>query len=143
MSINNLGKTIIEDHEPLRNSFSKIDEQNGVSIYYTCPVDPQKTYKSDIIITHYENMLSQLGDTPWIWIFDSKSFGMKHSLETKTAIGIANLVSDQKYGKNLQKIVIANPTIYIKTAIGILFPFLSSETRKKLAFHKNYSLPTV
>ena len=133
---NNNANEIIKVLEPLHKSFSKIDEQNGVSIYYTCPSNTSENYNSDEIIHHYKNTLSQLGDSPWIWILDSKEFGLKQSLETQTAIGVAKLISPQKYGKNLQQIVIANPTIYIKTALSIVTPFLSADIRNKITYHK-------
>ena len=125
----------IFENDSLNHSFSKIEERDGVSIYYTCPSKLQKIYDSEIILEHYETLLSNLGnDTQWIWIFDSKEFGLTQSLEIQTAIGIAKLISPQKYGKNLQQIVIANPTMYIRTALNILLPFLSQEIRNKIVF---------
>ena len=92
-------------------------------------------YDSKIILAHYENILNNLGnDTQWIWIFDSKEFGLTQSLEIQTAIGIAKLISPQKYGKNLQQIVIANPTMYIRTALNVILPFLSQDIRNKIVF---------
>ena len=123
------------ENDSLNHSFSKIEERDGVSIYYTCPSKLQKIYDSEIILEHYETLLSNLGnDTQWIWIFDSKEFGLTQSLEIQTAIGIAKLISPQKYGKNLQQIVIANPTMYIRTALNIILPFLSQEIRNKIVF---------
>lgn len=125
----------ILENNSLNHSFSKIEERDGVSIYYTCPSKLQKIYDSEIILTHYETLLSNLGnDKQWIWIFDSKEFGLTQSLEIQTAIGIAKLISPQKYGKNLQQIVIANPTMYIRTALNIILPFLSQEIRNKIVF---------
>ena len=125
----------ILENDSLNHSFSKIEERDGVSIYYTCPSKLQKIYDSEIILTHYETLLNNLGDDKqWIWIFDSKEFGLTQSLEIQTAIGIAKLISPQKYGKNLQQIVIANPTMYIRTALNIILPFLSQEIRNKIVF---------
>ena len=127
----------ILENGSLNHSFSKIEERDGVSIYYTCPSNLTQVYDSDIILAHYETLLNNLGnDKQWIWIFDSKEFGLKQSLEIQTAIGIAKLISPQKYGKNLQQIVIANPTMYIRTALNIILPFLSQEIRNKIVYHK-------
>ena len=127
----------IFENDSLNHSFSKIEERDGVSIYYTCPANLTQVYDNDIILAHYETLLSNLGnDKQWIWIFDSKEFGLKQSLEIQTAIGIAKLISPQKYGKNLQQIVIANPTMYIRTALNIILPFLSQDIRNKIVFHK-------
>ena len=124
------------ENDSLHHSFSKIEERDGVSIY-TCPSNLTSVYDSKIILAHYENILNNLGnDTQWIWIFDSKEFGLTQSLEIQTAIGIAKLISPQKYGKNLQQIVIANPTMYIRTALNVILPFLSQEIRNKIVFHK-------
>jgi len=123
------------ENDSLYHSFSKIEERDGVSIYYTCPSNLTSVYDSKIILAHYENILNNLGnDTQWIWIFDSKEFGLKQSLEIQTAIGIAKLISPQKYGKNLQQIVIANPSTYIRTALNVILPFLSQEIRNKIVF---------
>jgi hypothetical protein len=149
----------ILENDSLNHSFSKIEERDGVSIYYTCPANLTQVYDSDIILAHYETLLSNLGnDKQWIWIFDSKEFGLKQSLEIhspsanasgvpsrpnavgygslQTAIGIAKLISPQKYGKNLQQIVIANPTMYIRTTLNIILPFLSQDIRNKIVFYK-------
>ena len=144
----------ILENDSLNHSFSKIEERDGVSIYYTCPSKLQKIYDSEIILTHYENILNNLGDDKqWIWIFDSKEFGLTQTPSTvvsgdtsspsafgygslQTAIGIAKLISPQKYGKNLQQIVIANPTMYIRTVLNIILPFLSQDIRNKIVYHK-------
>jgi len=158
-SLQNQIRHNILENDPVNHSFSKIEERDGVSIYYTCPSKLQKIYDSEIIIAHYENILNNLGDDKqWIWIFDSKEFGLTQSLEIQspsanasgdtsrpnafgygslqTAIGIAKLISPQKYGKNLQQIVIANPTMYIRTALNIILPFLSQDIRNKIVYHK-------
>jgi hypothetical protein len=78
------------------------------------------------ILKHYEEVLEQNGEHPWIWLFDGEDFGFMHSLQIATAIGIIDLLKN-KYGKCLMEIRIINPTVYIKSLYRIIYPFLDEK----------------
>lgn len=106
---------------PSSHSLKKI-EKNGNLYFYTCPSDAKLYYDVKSIIHHYKGVLSEIPeDKEWIWIFDSKGFTFEHAIQTTVAIELAKLLSTFK---NLKKIIILNPTIYIKMPYTIVKPFL-------------------
>jgi hypothetical protein len=64
------------------------------------------------------------------WIFDSKGFDVKHSLEIGTAIGIINILS--KYNDSLCEIQILNGNTLIKGFYTFIYPFLSTNIINKI-----------
>ena len=119
--------------EPDSHSFVKLCKANGVTVYYTCPANASKYHDTAGIIAHYDALLQQNGDNPWMWIFDSKGFNAKHALEISTAIELAKLIT-KKYATNLKKIRIIHPTIYIWSAYTILKPFLTKSLNELIEF---------
>jgi hypothetical protein len=106
-------------------------------VFYTKPADATKYTDREGILAHYDNMLKHNGDKPWTWIFDSAGFGMKHALEINTGIGIAKLITS-KYSKNLQKIVVKNPTWHIKLMYTCVSPFLSAKVNSMVEFTNDF-----
>jgi len=81
-------------------------------------------YDAPSIIQHYKGVLSEIPETKeWVWIFDSKGFTLDHAMQTTVAIELARLLSTFK---NLKKIIILNPTFYIRATYHLVLPFLSS-----------------
>ena len=97
-------------------------EKNGVLYYYTCPSQARMYYDAKSIIEHYKGVLSEIPETTdWIWVFDSTGFTLDHALQTTVAIELAQLLSTFK---NLRKIIIIHPTIYIRATYHLILPFL-------------------
>jgi hypothetical protein len=95
---------------------------------YTRPAKASKYNDIEGILEHYDGVLSELeGD--WIWVFDSKGFQMKHLLEVQVGIQLAKLIT-RKHSQNLKKIVIINPTWYIRAVLDIVNPFLTKHVRE-------------
>lgn len=108
--------------EPNSHSFHKISNNT----FYTCPSQASKYDDTDGILMHYKLFLENHGPNPWIWIFDSKGFELKHMMELQTAYGIVSLLNE-KYGKHLIKIIIINPTWHIHSILTIVLPFLNKD----------------
>ena len=114
---------------PSSHSFTKMLERKGLIYYYTCPAQAILYYDVKGIINHYNGVLSELPeDKEWIWIFDSLDFSFKHAIQTDVAIEVAKLISN-KFSKNLKKIIIINPTLYITITHKMLMPFLNKKVR--------------
>ena len=68
-------------------------------------------------------MLSEIPENKqWVWIFDSFEFGFMHATNITVAIELAKLIN--KFSKNLIKIIIINPTMYITMTHKMIMPFL-------------------
>jgi len=122
--------------DPTSHSFKKISEKNGVITYYTNPSNSKLYTDTEGILAHYDNVLKQIENKKWIWIFDSEGFDLKHAIEVKTGIGIAKILTD-KYADNLQEIKIINPTWHISTMLTAIWPFLNQRTRYKINILKD------
>ena len=104
-------------------------EKNGIIYYYTCPSQAILYYDINGIINHYDGVLSEMTENKeWVWIFDSLGFSLNHAMQISVAIELAKLISN-KFSKNLKKIIIINPTFYIKMTHKIIMPFLNNKVR--------------
>ena len=117
---------VICDEEPGSHSFYLVGLDGDIRSYYTCPAKATKYWDTKGILRHYEELLEANGEHPWIWIFDSEGFDMKHSMQIATARGLINLLK-KKYGKHLLEIRIVHPSIYIKSMYTIIRPFLTPD----------------
>jgi hypothetical protein len=115
--------------QPSSHSLTKVLEKKGIIYYYTCPSQSLLYYDVKGIIDHYDGILSEMSEnTEWVWIFDSFGFTLIHAIQTNVAIELAKLISN-KFSKNLKKIIIINPTLYIKITHKMLIPFLNNKIK--------------
>jgi hypothetical protein len=114
---------------PDSHSLSKVLEKNDIIYYYTCPSQAILYYDVKGIINHYNGVLSEMPENKeWVWIFDSLGFSLIHAMQINVAIELAKLISN-KFSKNLKKIIIINPTLYITITHKMIMPFLSNKIR--------------
>lgn len=114
--------------QPGAHSFEKRRDINGVDVFYTCPSKAIKYNDIPGILAHYEGMLDANEDRPWWWVFDCTGFSLKHMVEVNVGIGLAKLIS-KKYSGSLKRVVIVNPTWYVRTMINVVWPFLTKQVR--------------
>jgi hypothetical protein len=115
--------------QPFSHSLTKVLEKTEIIYYYTCPSQAILYYDVKGIINHYDGVLSEMPENKeWIWIFDSLDFSMIHAIQINVAIELAKLISN-KFSKNLKKIIIINPTIYIKIIHTMIMPFLNNKVK--------------
>jgi hypothetical protein len=122
---------------PSSHSLKQVLDKNDVIYYYTCPSQAILYYDVTGIINHYNGVLSEIPENKeWIWIFDSKGFGIKHAMQTNVAIKLAKLISS-KFSKNLKKIIIINPTAYTTIIHKMLLPFLNNKVKDVIEIKYN------
>ena len=119
------------DKLPNAHSFSVIcnarlkdNHNHHLSVYYTKVADAIKYYDREGILQHYENLLRFDSPSDWIWIFDCAGYGLKHSMEIKTAIGIAKIIN--KYG-HLRRILVINSNFFINMIFKSVSVFLNND----------------
>lgn len=121
---------------PGSHSFNCLCSTNNINqyVFYT-NVPSAKIYKdTEGILNHYSNMLHYVNPDSWIWIFDCRNFGLIHSLEIKTAIGITKIVTE--YGK-LHKIFVINSNNFVNSVYSVVKLLLSDDIRNKTLFIKS------
>lgn len=121
--------------DPSSHSLMLYKEVNNIMYFYTCPSQSKLYFDTKGIIIHYDGILSQIPqDKKWVWVIDSKDYTFKHFIEFNVGIELIKLISS-KFSKNLFKIVIINPTIYITYAYNFLKTFLSKELKNIILFN--------
>ena len=113
---------------PSSHSLRKVLEKKGIIYYYTCPSQAILYYDTIGIVNHYNGVLSDTEGKDWVWVFDSLDFGIVHAMEINVAIELAKLISN-KFSNNLKKIIIINPTFYIKIIHKMILPFLNNKVK--------------
>jgi hypothetical protein len=114
---------------PSSHSLTKMFEKKGIIYYYTCPSQAILYYDVKGIVNHYDGVLSETPENKeWVWIFDSFGFTLMHAMQTSVAFELANLISS-KFSKNLKKIIIINPTVYITLTHKMIIPFLNNKVK--------------
>jgi len=117
--------------DPTSHSFMYVGKTNeGYNILYTCPAKATKYWDTSGILQHYNEVLDENQGQTWVWLFDGQDFGLAHSMQISTAIGLVHILTENNH--SLSKIQIVNPTIYIHTLYGFLLPFLSNELVEKI-----------
>ena len=126
-------KCSICDANPNSHSFEKIDQIDDVAIFYSCPGKIVNEESSNVV-KHYQDTLDEYMTEKWTWIIDSKSYKLKQSLHTNSAMKIIRLISRPEYLDKLQNIIIVKANNQFKTIINILWLFLSKNIKEKIQF---------
>jgi len=115
--------------DPLSHSLTNFLEKDNTYYFYTCPAKAKLYFDTISIINHYDGVLSEIPENKnWIWVFDGMGFGIKHFLQIEVAIELSKLISS-KFSKNLEKIIIINPSGYISSIYNIISPFLKNNVK--------------
>ena len=126
-------KCPICDENPNSHSFERIDQIDDVTIFYSCP-GKIVNEESNSVVKHYQDTLDKYMTEKWTWIIDSKSYKLKQSLHTNSAMKIIRLISRPEYLDKLQNIIIVKANKQFKTIINILWLFLSKNIKEKIQF---------
>ena len=123
--------------DPLSHSLTNFLEKDNTYYFYTCPAKAKLYFDTTSIINHYNGVLSEIPENKkWIWVFDGMGFGLKHFLQIEVAIELSKLISS-KFSKNLEKIIIINPSGYISSVYSIIRPFLNNNIKSIIEINHN------
>ena len=115
--------------DPLSHSLTNFLEKDNTYYFYTCPAKSKLYYDTNSIINHYNGVLSDIPENKkWIWVLDVLGFGMNHFLQIEVATELSKLISS-KFSKNLEKIIIINPSGYVSAVYAIVKPFLNDKIK--------------
>jgi hypothetical protein len=99
-------------------------DNNTISVYYTKVDEAIRYDDTEGILQHYENLLRYDSPSDWIWIFDCDGYGLKHSMEIKTAIGIAKIINKSL---GLRRILVINSNFLINMMFKTVKIFLNNQ----------------
>lgn len=112
----------------------KDEDKKKITVFYTRVANAIRYDDMKGILEHYTNLLKLEKPTKWIWIFDCNGFEWKHSIQIKTAIGIAKLINE--FG-NVHRIIVINSNFLINTLFAGLKAFLNNDILKNTIMIKN------
>lgn len=122
---------------PHSHSLTKVAENDSMVYLYARPSQALLYYDVDGIVKHYTGVLGDIPENKeWVWIFDSAGFGLTHCMQTTVAIELAKIMSNT-FSKNLNKIVIINPTIYVTITHALITPFMSGKMRETIEINRD------
>ena len=115
--------------DPLSHSLTNFLEKDNTYYFYTCPAKSKLYYDTNSIIDHYNGVLSDIPkNKKWVWVLDVMGFGFNHFLQIEVAKELSKLISS-KFSKNLEKIIIINPSGYVSAVYAIVKPFLNNKIK--------------
>jgi hypothetical protein len=127
--------------DPLSHSLTNFLEKDNTYYFYTCPSKAKLYFDAVSIINHYDGVLSEIPENKnWIWILDVMGFGLNHFLQIEVPTELAKLISS-KFSKNLEKIIIINPSSYVSAVYAIVKPFLNNKITSIIEI--NYEIKSV
>ena len=114
------------------HSFDKIGilADGTTSLYYTKPALATEDESPDSIndfIQHFEDTRPN----SWFWIFDCKDMKSKNFVSNGSGLKMAKLIQTEYYS-SLNGIIVINPSTTMNIFLGIIRPFLKSETKAKI-----------
>ena len=113
--------------DPLSHSLTNFLEKDNTYYFYTCPAKAKLYFDTGSIINHYDGVLSEIPENKkWIWVLDVMGFGLNHFLQIEVPTELSKLISS-KFSKNLEKIIIINPSGYVSAVYAIVKPFLNNK----------------
>ena len=125
MDMSKICKTCHRD--PSSHSFSKLCENDGVSIFYTNPGEASKYDDRVGIIAHMDNMLTNHVRDRWAWIFDGSGFQHYHLMELQLTRDIITLLTT-KHNSTLSYIHIKNANGAIRQLFRLIVPIMGEST---------------
>ena len=127
--------------DPLSHSLTNFLEKDNTYYFYTCPAKAKLYFDTVSIINHYDGVLSEIPENKkWIWVLDVMGFGLNHFLQIEVPTELSKLISS-KFSKNLEKIIIINPSGYVSAVYAIVKPFLNNKIKSIIEI--NYEIKSV
>jgi len=111
--------------DPASHSFKKVNEKNGVTLYFTQPAKARQYDDTEGILSHVDSALAANGNKKWRCIIDGAGFDVKHAMEVKTGMGLVSLLTE-KYGPTMHEIKIINPTWHITGVLRLAESFMDA-----------------
>tara|TARA_Y100000816_G_scaffold281295_1_gene255664 strand:+ start:434 stop:883 length:450 start_codon:yes stop_codon:yes gene_type:complete len=120
------------DKDSTSHSFYKIASEGKKSLYYSCPSEAT-SWDKEPIVAHFREVLdSKPREGAWVWIFDGKGFGLRHSLHVSTSLAIMRLITE--YCDTLDEIRIVNSTRYVKAIFNTIVPLMNPKLKNKISW---------
>jgi hypothetical protein len=119
-------------------SFTKVNDENLVSTYYTIPAKATPSSDTPAILHFIEDTLEKDENQQWKWVIDATGFTLEHAMELHTAKALCQLF-DTKYKSRLIQMTIIHPTWHIHTLFYLLWPFIPAFIRSIIIIQSNYA----
>jgi hypothetical protein len=119
---------------PTSHSFRAHDFIQGITYYYTAPVEATVRINTDEAYAEFkEHLDGARQDHRWTWIFDCSGMTLEHYASVNF---LRNLVYTlvQEHDQALQEILILHPSFWIRSAVWMVWPLMNSNLHGKIHF---------
>jgi hypothetical protein len=107
------------------------EQSLAVPLLYTKPAEATQYRDHDGIISHFMAVVDALHPRKWAWCFDAQDLRLKHVIDPRTGIKLAQVLS-QRYASSIVAIHIIHANAVVRCALWFVYPFLSYEVREKI-----------
>jgi hypothetical protein len=116
------------------HSFVKFGNKDETSYWYTGAGKADELVDTPEKFTYFKQHLDLAKETPkWIWVFDCSGMTSRHHSSVDFMKRLVGSLSNE-HEDRLQAIWIVNPSLWIRTAVFILSPFMNQKLTKKIEF---------
>lgn len=119
---------------PGAHSFSLVNNSPNNLVFYT-KISAANHYTDTVgILNHYRQLLLLVNPVSWTWVFDCAGLELKHCFELKTAVGICEIIRDDR---RLKEIQIINANVFYSIILACIKPFLNNSITSKIKIIKD------
>ena len=115
-------------YTPNYHSFHLLTENKTEIYYYSCPAETRYYNDPDGLYNHIRMVLNDISK-PWIWVFNSAAYRIKHATCFSLNRRLLELVSADS-GINLKKII-------MKMLVNVSWCYIPQHVKKKIIFDYN------
>lgn len=120
--------------DPRSHSFRPHTVMGNITYYYTAPVEALERIRSEEQYQLFKKHLDgavQRGF--WIWIFDCSGMGIDHYTSVAFMNNIVHTLIAE-HDEALQEVIILHPSLWIRSAVWALYPFMNANLHRKIRF---------
>jgi hypothetical protein len=119
---------------PKSHSFVQIGETaDGVRLWYTGAGRAEELVDTPTKFGYFKTHLDQARSSPWVWIFDCAGMTTRHQSSVGFMRSLVGALSAE-HATLLQGILILHPSIWMRAAIALLSPFLSTVITRNIRY---------
>ncbi|NDB86050.1 MAG: hypothetical protein EB127_25620 [Alphaproteobacteria bacterium] len=120
--------------EPRSHSFRPQGSIGNITYYYTAPVEATERIRSEEQYALFKRHLDgALQRGSWIWIFDCSGMGIDHYTSVAFMNNIVHTLIAE-HDEALQEVLIVHPSMWIRSAVWALTPFMNANLHRKIRF---------
>lgn len=119
---------------PSSHSFRSYDFIQGITYYYTAPVEATVRINTDEAYAEFKTHLDGARqDGRWIWLFDCSGMTLEHYSSVNFLRNLVHTLVEE-HDQALQEVIILHPSFWIRSAVWMMWPLMNANLHQKIRF---------